>query len=288
MSDDLKAEIARLRAENEALKRPQRGKLSMKISEKGALSVYGMGRFPVTLYKEQWLKVLSIADEIKAFIEANADRLKSKEPGWPGPGWVPKNLDSGHPGYSVLASYENLVREIVRRVQEQPRLWSHTAIIATTDEGGGHFDNSDHASILKFIERNWHLVPLSGCQPGLRWLRALRTARTDLQSETQYCGYFKTPTLRNAARRRRFFHNARFDSLRQVLRFYAERDTQPQQWYPTVPGRVLKFDDLPARFRDRVDLSDRPFGKGQGTPPALSAAEIEDVLAFLETLDDSD
>jgi hypothetical protein len=81
MSDDLKAEIARLRAENEALKRPQRGKLSMKISEKGALSVYGMGRFPVTLYKEQWLKVLSIADEIKAFIEANADRLKSKEPG---------------------------------------------------------------------------------------------------------------------------------------------------------------------------------------------------------------
>jgi hypothetical protein len=81
MSDDLRAEIERLRAENESLKRPERGKLSLKVSEKGAVSVYGMGRFPVTLYKEQWLKLLAIADEIKAFIEANNDRLKAKEPG---------------------------------------------------------------------------------------------------------------------------------------------------------------------------------------------------------------
>ncbi len=81
MSDELKAEIERLRAENELLKRPQqRGQLSMKISEKGALSIYGMGRFPVTLYKEQWLKLLGIADEIKSFIENNADRLKTKDP----------------------------------------------------------------------------------------------------------------------------------------------------------------------------------------------------------------
>jgi hypothetical protein len=81
--DELRAELERLRAENEALKKPQRGKLSLKISEKGALSVYGMGRFPVTLYKEQWLKLLAIADEIKAFIEANGDRLKTKEPDGP-------------------------------------------------------------------------------------------------------------------------------------------------------------------------------------------------------------
>ena len=79
MSEDLRAEIERLRAENEALKRPERGKLSLKVSEKGALSVYGMGRFPVTLYKEQWLKLLGIAEEIKSFIAANADRLKTKE-----------------------------------------------------------------------------------------------------------------------------------------------------------------------------------------------------------------
>jgi hypothetical protein len=80
MSEDQETEIERLRAENQALKRPERGKLSLKVSEKGALSVYGMGRFPVTLYKEQWLRLLVIADEIKAFIESNNDRLKTKEP----------------------------------------------------------------------------------------------------------------------------------------------------------------------------------------------------------------
>ncbi len=81
MSDDMKAELERLRAENEALKsaKPSRGTLSMKVSEKGALSVYGMGRFPVTLYKEQWIKLLGISDEIKKFIADNDDRLKVKE-----------------------------------------------------------------------------------------------------------------------------------------------------------------------------------------------------------------
>jgi hypothetical protein len=79
MSDDQQAEIERLRAENERLKRTRNAKLAMKVSEKGALSVYGMGRFPVTLYKEQWLRLLAMAEEIKAFIEANTDNLKSKE-----------------------------------------------------------------------------------------------------------------------------------------------------------------------------------------------------------------
>lgn len=80
MTEDVQAELARLRAENERLKQAGRGgKLAMKVSEKGALSVYGMGRFPVTLYKEQWLRLLSMADEIKAFIEANQDSLKAKE-----------------------------------------------------------------------------------------------------------------------------------------------------------------------------------------------------------------
>jgi hypothetical protein len=79
VSDDLQAELERLRAENERLKSSGRSKLAMKVSEKGALSVYGMGRFPVTLYKEQWLKLLAMADEIKSFIEANNESLKSKE-----------------------------------------------------------------------------------------------------------------------------------------------------------------------------------------------------------------
>jgi hypothetical protein len=79
MAEDLKAEIERLKAENAALKKPTRGTLSMKVSEKGALSVYGMGRFPVTLYKEQWLKLLGIADDIQAFIKENDSKLKVKE-----------------------------------------------------------------------------------------------------------------------------------------------------------------------------------------------------------------
>ena len=80
MSEDLQAELERLRAENEALKKTGRStKLGMKVSEKGALSVYGMGRFPVTLYKEQWLRLLAMSDEIKAFIETNNEILKTKE-----------------------------------------------------------------------------------------------------------------------------------------------------------------------------------------------------------------
>ena len=76
--EDLKAEIERLRAENETLKRP-RGQMSLKVSEKGALSVYGLGRFPVTLYREQWEKLLGMTDEIRSFIEQNDHLLKKKE-----------------------------------------------------------------------------------------------------------------------------------------------------------------------------------------------------------------
>ena len=78
--ENMRAELERLKAENEALKKGKRpGTLSMKVSEKGALSVYGMGRFPVTLYKEQWLKLLSIAEDIKQFIGDNDSQLKTKE-----------------------------------------------------------------------------------------------------------------------------------------------------------------------------------------------------------------
>jgi hypothetical protein len=78
MSDeDLKAELERLKAENERLK-SQRGRVSLKVSEKGGVSVYGLGRFPVTLYKEQWTKLLAMADEIKAFIKEHDADLKAK------------------------------------------------------------------------------------------------------------------------------------------------------------------------------------------------------------------
>ena len=76
---ELRAELERLKAENESLKTRPKGAMSLKVSEKGGVSVYGLGRFPVTLYKEQWLKLLDMADDIRAFIAANEAQLKAKE-----------------------------------------------------------------------------------------------------------------------------------------------------------------------------------------------------------------
>ena len=78
-NEDMQAELERLRAENESLKKKRSSAVSMKVSEKGGLSVYGLGRFPVTLYQEQWLKLQGMADEIKQFIEENRAHLKLKE-----------------------------------------------------------------------------------------------------------------------------------------------------------------------------------------------------------------
>jgi hypothetical protein len=79
IDEQMKAELERLRAENEALKRTSSRGLSLRISEKGGVSIYGLGRFPVTLYKEQWLRLLDMADDIRTFIKANESHLKSKE-----------------------------------------------------------------------------------------------------------------------------------------------------------------------------------------------------------------
>ena len=76
--DDVHTELERLRAENAQLKRTANRGVSLKVSEKGGLSVYGLGRFPVTLYKEQWTKLLDMADDIRAFIKANEASLKTK------------------------------------------------------------------------------------------------------------------------------------------------------------------------------------------------------------------
>lgn len=110
--------------------------------------------------------------------------------------------------------------------------------------------------------------------------------RKDLAAQAQYCGMFKTPTLRNVATRQVFFHNGYFHTLDAMMHFYVERDTDPRKWYPVVGGKLQKFDDLPPRYRANVDRSDAPMDRAPGDKPALDAREIADVIAFLKTLDD--
>lgn len=111
--------------------------------------------------------------------------------------------------------------------------------------------------------------------------------RSDLAGRTGLCGAFKVPTLRNVATRKVFFHNGRFNSLRDALGFYVRRDTSPEEWYPlAADGTPQKFNDLPAAYAGNVNTSEAPYNRQPGMAPALSAAEIEDLIRFLGTLND--
>jgi cytochrome c peroxidase len=110
--------------------------------------------------------------------------------------------------------------------------------------------------------------------------------RTDLADRKEYCGLFRTPSLRNVATRRVFFHNGIFHHLEDAVRFYAERDSRPQNWYSRgADGAAVKFDDLPARYRGNLDTQP-PLDRQLGDPPALSEADIRDIVAFLNALTD--
>jgi cytochrome c peroxidase len=110
--------------------------------------------------------------------------------------------------------------------------------------------------------------------------------RIDLRGRPEYCGMFKSPSLRNVATRRVFFHNGVFHTLKEVLAFYVERDTNPEKWYSRAEdGTVRKFDDLPSRYHANVN-AEPPFDRHIGDRPALSNEEMDDIIAFLQTLND--
>ena len=109
--------------------------------------------------------------------------------------------------------------------------------------------------------------------------------RTDLTARTDLCGHFKIPTLRNIAITAPYFHNSSIATLTNAVEFYATRDTNPSRWYPIVLGVVEKFNDLPVQFRNNVRRT-RPFGQNAGDPPALTAQDVADLVAFLQTLSD--
>ncbi len=111
--------------------------------------------------------------------------------------------------------------------------------------------------------------------------------RTDLAARTDLCGAFKVPSLRNVAERHAYFHNGRFSTLKDALTFYVQRDTNPEKWYPAgTDGTVQKFDDLPPQYRANVNTTEVPYNRQPGDAPALSDAEVDDVIAFPKTLSD--
>jgi cytochrome c peroxidase len=113
-------------------------------------------------------------------------------------------------------------------------------------------------------------------------------ARSDLEDQHEYCGFFRAPTLRNVAIRDAFFHNAAFHNLKDTLDFYVERDLKPEKFYPrNADGTVRKADDVPLGYPDTLD-HDPPLDRGGSDVPALTDAEIDDVIAFLKTLTDAD
>jgi cytochrome c peroxidase len=113
--------------------------------------------------------------------------------------------------------------------------------------------------------------------------------RTDMSAQRAYCGMFLTPSLRNSATRHVFLHNGVFHSLRDVLEWYVYRDLQPARFYShDARGAVDLYDDLPKPDRGNVDVSDAPLNRHPGDAPALTERDIEDVIAFLNTLTDAD
>ena len=123
--------------------------------------------------------------------------------------------------------------------------------------------------------------------PGYFDLGVCGPIRKDIADQTQFCGMFKTPTLRNTARRHTFFHNGVFQTLQQVMDFYNFRDTNPEKVYPFgADGKVDKYNDIPVQYHGNVDVSDPPFNRHPGDVPAMTTQDETDIIAYLQTLND--
>ena len=143
---------------------------------------------------------------------------------------------------------------------------------------------TDHGFIALGVPRNRALP--ANRDPGFHDLGLCGPERQDLRASRGYCGAFRTPTLRNVALRRSFFHNGSLHTLEEVMQFYVTRDLQPQRWFGRgADGLVELYDDLPGALKDNVN-ADPPFDRAPGSQPALDDAEIADVIAFLKTLTD--
>ncbi|WP_298215577.1 cytochrome-c peroxidase [Acidocella sp.] len=144
---------------------------------------------------------------------------------------------------------------------------------------------TDHQFEALGLPRNPHLR--ANANPAYADLGLCGPYRADFAGQSRYCGMFLTPTLRDAAARRVFFHNGVYHSLREVLDFYDFRDTDPARIYPrAADGRVEIFNDLPRADRANIDTTDPPFTRHLGEAPPLTPAEERDIIAFLQSLTD--
>ena len=161
--------------------------------------------------------------------------------------------------------------------------------------GGCHLDTptadgmpplfTDHQFEALGVPRNPALA--ANADPAYFDLGICGPYRTDMSDQTQYCAMFGTPTLRNVATRQVFMHNGVYRTLEQVLDFYDFRDVAPDKIYPrAADGTVLKYDDIPLKYRANVDVADPPFDRHPGDPPAMTAQDEADIIAFLKTLID--
>lgn len=145
---------------------------------------------------------------------------------------------------------------------------------------------SDFGHIAVGVPRNREIA--ANADPSYRDLGLCGPWRGDFRDRAEYCGAFRTPSLRNVATRQSFFHNGAFHDLADAVRFYAGRDLDPARWYGRdARGRVRRFDDLPERYQANLN-HDPPFGYRPRGKPALSEAEVRDIVAFLRTLTDAD
>lgn len=145
---------------------------------------------------------------------------------------------------------------------------------------------TDHGLIALGVPRN-PAIPANR-DPSFHDLGACGPLRSDVTGKPELCGIFKTPSLRNAATRPVFFHNGVLRRLDEVVRFYAERDAYPQHYYRRdARGRVQARDDLPPAYRDNLNR-EPPFDGQRPGHPSLTAAEVDDIVAFIGTLTDAD
>lgn len=140
---------------------------------------------------------------------------------------------------------------------------------------------TDFGHVALAVPRNRDLP--ANRDPDFHDLGVCGPLRTDLSDRPEYCGLFRTPSLRNVALRKSFFHNGSLHALRDVVDFYATRDLTPQKWYGR--GASRKYDDLPERYWKNVN-SDVPFKPKADGRPRLTARDVDDIVAFLGTLTD--